>query len=299
MKQKPIVFSLFGYDALAKSIQNRGQFELGAIKAHEFPDEETLIIIESDVRDRVVLLTAGLAQPNCKMLPLIFAAETARSLGASEIILIAPYLAYMRQDMVFEAGQGITSTYFAQLISHYFDGLITVDPHLHRWKTLSAIYDVPTQNIHATHSIANWIAEHINKPLLIGPDVESKQWIDDIAKKTCAPYLVLEKIRKGDSSVEITLPTIEQYLDFTPVLIDDIVSTGMTMIETIKQLRVLQMAQPICVGVHAIFAGDAYQTLLSYDVARVITCNTIPHISNGIDISGEITNALKIRFRPL
>lgn len=294
MKKQPIIFPLFGYDELANTIQNKCHYDHGTIILHQFPDEETLIKIDSDVRDRTTIFIGSLDWPNTKILPLIFAVETARSLGSSNIILVAPYLSYMRQDKVFEPGQGITSKYFAKLISRYFDGLITIDPHLHRWNKLSAIYEIPTHVLHATDKIAHWIHDNIKRPVLIGPDSESRQWVDDIAQKAKAPYLILEKKRKGDSSVEISMTNLEQYRDFTPVLIDDIISTGVTMIETIKQLRFLKMASPVCIGVHAVFAGDAYQTLLASGVDKIITCNTISHVSNGIDISDDIINILRI-----
>ena len=293
MKQPPIVFPLFGYEKLAKSIQKACYYDLGNITLHQFPDEEIVIKIGSNVFERTLFFIAGLDRPNTKFLPLLFAAETARSLGASKIVLITPYLGYMRQDKVFETGQGITSTYFAKLISHYFDGLITIDPHLHRWHALSEIYDIPTHVLHAADNIANWIHHHIKNPVLIGPDAESMQWVEDIAQKANAPFLILEKNRKGDSNVEISIPNLEHYRGFTPVLVDDIISTGMTMINTIKQLNALKMPSPICIGVHAVFAGVAYETLLASGVDQIVTCNTIPHISNGIDINNNMIDFLK------
>lgn len=175
MKQVPVIFSLFGGDELSTSIQEACHYDVGNMTVHQFPDEETVITIESDVLHRTVFFIASLDRPNPKLLPLLLAAETARSLGASKVVLIAPYLAYMRQDKVFEPGQGVTSAYFAKIISRYFDGLITIDPHLHRWHSLSAIYDVPTYVLHATDKIAHWIDDHIKQPMLIGPDAESLQ----------------------------------------------------------------------------------------------------------------------------
>lgn len=293
MKQSPIIFSLFGSDKLANIIQKKCHYEAGKIIIHQFPDEETVIKIESNVLNRTVYFMASLDRPNNKLLLLLFAAETARSQGASKIVLLAPYLAYMRQDKVFEPGQGITSKYFAKLVSRYFDGLITIDPHLHRWHKLSAIYDIPTHVLHATNNIAHWIHDNIKKPILIGPDAESLQWVKEIAQKANAPYLILEKNRKGDSNVEVSIPNIEQYRDSIPVLIDDIISTGMTMIDTIQHLQALKMPPPICIGVHAVFAGDAYQKLLASGVDKIITCNTIAHVSNGIDISNDMIGFLK------
>lgn len=292
MKKSPIIFSLFGANELSNIIQKKCHYDLGSLVTHQYPDEETVIKIDSDVANRVVIFNANLNRPNIKLLPLLFAAETARSLGALKVVLIAPYLPYMRQDKVFEPGQGITSIYFAQLISHYFDALITIDPHLHRWHALSAIYDIPTHTLHAINTIAQWIEEHVKNPILIGPDAESIQWVKAIAEKANVPYLILEKTRKGDSTIEVSIPHIEKHRDAIPILVDDIISTGMTMMETIKHLHSLKMQPPICIGVHAVFAADAYQMLLSSGVEKIITCNTIPHVSNAIDISHDLIRLL-------
>lgn len=292
MKPSPIIFPLFGYDDLANTIHKKLHYEIGKITQHQFPDSETLIQIDSDIAKRDLIFLSSLNQPNNKCLPMLFAAETARELGAKKIILIAPYLAYMRQDKKFHAGQGISSKYFAKLLSIYFDALITVDPHLHRFNSLNDIYSIPTNVLHANNAIARWIREKIKNPVLIGPDIESAQWIEAIAKKSNLPFLILNKSRKGDRSVEISSPNVELYLRSTPILIDDIISTGITMIETIRHLQALKMKKPICIGIHAIFAGNAYQELLASGVEKIITCNTILHESNGIDISHEIIQAL-------
>ncbi|WP_164119514.1 ribose-phosphate pyrophosphokinase-like domain-containing protein, partial [Stenotrophomonas maltophilia] len=86
----------------------------------------------------------ALAQPNEKILPLIFAAATARELGAARVGLVAPYLAYMRQDRRFNPGEAVTSRQMAHLVSGAFDWMVTVDPHLHRYSDLSEIYSIPT-----------------------------------------------------------------------------------------------------------------------------------------------------------
>ena len=117
-----------------------------------------------------------------------------------------------------------------------------------------------------------------------------------VANNADAPFRVLKKIRHGDSDVEVSIPDVAHYKDATPVLVDDIISTGHTMIETIGHLKKEGMKPPICIGVHAVFAGNAYQELLACGVAKIITCNTIPHASNGIDLTDmlvrEITNLI-------
>ncbi len=85
-----------------------------------------------------------------------------------------------------------------------------------------------------------------------------------------------------------TFPQIEAYETHTPVLIDDIISTAATMIKTVHHLKSLGMKPPICIGVHAIFAGNAYSDLQMAGVEKIITCNTIQHESNGIDLKAVL-----------
>lgn len=284
---KPIIFNLFNNAKLTEKIAKVCDLDVGDLIIHQFPDEETYIKIISNVKDRKIILFASLDRPNQKLLPLIFTAKTVKELGAKEIGLLAPYLAYMRQDKQFYTGEGITSKYFAELLSEYFDYLVTIDPHLHRIKSLDEIYKIPTTVLHTTIPIANWIKKHIKNPLVIGPDKESKQWVSNIATRVNAPFVILEKMRKGDRSVEISFPPIDQFQECVPVLFDDIISTARTMIETILHLKKMKTKPPICIGVHGIFAGNAYQDLLQTGAAKVVTCNSIEHKSNAIDVSEE------------
>lgn len=288
---KPILFTLFDNTELSNQIRDQCEYEIGDFILRDFPDGEAYIKINSKVKDREVIILASLDHPNSKILPLIFTAQTIKASGAKRIGLISPYLPYMRQDKQFNPGEGITSSYFADLISQFFDWLVTIDPHLHRRKSLSEIYKIPATVLHTSDPIARWLKLNIVKPLIIGPDKESEQWVSDIAQKANAPYIVLEKIRKGDRAVEISIPSLNQYLDRTPVLIDDIISTGRTMLETIIHLKNDMTKLPVCIGVHGIFAENAYEELLSA-CAKVITCNTIKHESNKIDISPLITDFL-------
>jgi ribose-phosphate pyrophosphokinase len=85
--------------------------------------------------------------------------------------------------------------------------------------------------------------------------------------------------------VEVSIPHFDTYKDHSPVLVDDIISTGRTMIETIGHLKTAGMKPAVCIGVHAVFAGNAFQEIKDSGAKEIITCNTIPHESNQIDIS--------------
>ncbi|NNM59650.1 MAG: ribose-phosphate diphosphokinase [Legionellales bacterium] len=288
MAAKPIIFSLFNDEPFSDVICQKTGCELGKCTIHEFPDRETLVRIETNVKNRPVVLLASLDNPNSKIAPLIFAIETLRDAGASQVGLITPYLAYMRQDKAFHTGEAVTSQYFAKLLSSYLDWIITIAPHLHRWHDLNQVFSIPSTVLYASPNIANWIKRHAKQPVLIGPDMESRQWVAEIAKRCDAPYLIGGKKRTGDETVTSTISQLKLYPNHTPIVIDDIVSTGMTMLETIKHVQSYSTKDIICIGVHALFSKNAYQALLQTGISKLVTCNTILHPTNEIDLSNII-----------
>jgi ribose-phosphate pyrophosphokinase len=288
-----LFFALPGNEQLAITIAGKLNSKIGEINIRQFPDDETYLRILTDVKGKEVFIVCTLNYPDTKFLPLYFLAKTAKEQGAKQVHLIAPYLAYMRQDKSFNPGEAITSAYFATLLSSTVDSLITIDPHLHRRKSLSEIYTIPSTVLHADVLISNWIKNNVTNPVLVGPDSESEQWVAEVAKNANAPYIVLQKTRLGDKEVQVSVPHLEKYLTHTPVLVDDIISTAKTMIETVKHLQVLQMNPPVCIGVHAVFAGNSYEKLKQEGVSKIITCNTILHSSNGIDITGLLAETIR------
>lgn len=288
----PIIFTLYNHSTLVNNIISSLSLDLGQIIFREFPDQETYLKFNTSIKDREIILIDSLDQPNDKILPLLFFARTAKDLGAKRVGLVAPYLSYMRQDKIFHPGESLTSRYFAQLLSYYFDWLITIEPHLHRYKSLQEIYSIPAVSLSVAEKIAHWIDNNITRPVIIGPDAESYAWISKIAKIIDAPYFTLNKTRHGDRQIEITLPEIKNYLNLTPVLVDDIISTGQTLITANENLMKQGMQPAVCVGVHGIFSENSYQTLLQSSMQKIITCNTIEHETNAIDVCDIIIEAI-------
>ena len=289
---KTIVFALPGNESLAESITAGINGEKGNFEIRQFPDGETYVRVLSDVKEKNIFIVCTLHQPDSKLLPLLFLCNLLRELNVKSICLVAPYLAYMRQDKRFNPGEAVTSQYFAKLLSSLVDRLITIDPHLHRRVSMKEIYSISCEVLHAAELISDWIKNNIPDAILIGPDSESEQWVSEVAKNAGVPFIVLQKIRHGDSDVEVSVPQVEKYKNHTPVLVDDIISTARTMIATVEHLKNSGMKAPVCIGVHAVFAGNAYEELKKSGVDKIVTCNTIPHPSNKIDITNLLITKL-------
>lgn len=279
-----VVLAAAGSETLGRHLAEALGLPLGAVESRRFPDEETYLRLAAECRGRHVLIACSLDHPDPKLLPLVFLAEAARAEGAARVGLVAPYLAYMRQDQQFRPGEAVTSRMFAALVSRHIDWLVTVDPHLHRVRALDEIYTVPTRVVAAAPALAAWIAAHVTRPLVVGPDEESAQWVRDVATRAGAPFVVMRKLRRGDRTVDITAPDVSAWRGHTPVVVDDVVSSGQTMVATVHRLVEAGLTSPVCLAVHALFAADTGAALRLAGATDVVTTNTIAHPSGAIDI---------------
>lgn len=277
--------------ALTEAMASPLGARIGRLDWRRFPDGESLVSIDESLRDSDVAIVASLHHPDEMALALRFAAATAREFGARSIGLIAPYLAYMRQDKRFHAGEAVSAPLFARFLEESFDWLVTVDPHLHRNPQLSRLYRIPAKRVATAPLVADWIRDNIHNAIVIGPDSESDQWVSDIAHRAGVPYQVLNKIRRGDRDVEVSLPDIDAARGRTPVIVDDIVSSGRTAIETLGHLKRLGLPATVCVAIHAVFAQDAYEQLLAAGAARVVSTDSVTHPSNTISIAELLAHA--------
>ena len=288
----PVLIAVPGSDDHAARLASRLGTEVVTPEVRLFPDGEIYVRIDADLKDKDVVLVSSLDKPTDKFLIVAFLADTARDLGARKVGLVAPYLAFMRQDHRFHPGEGVTAKYFARMVSQTVDWLVTVDPHLHRIHSLDGLCTIPTTVAHAAPSIASWIAAQVHHPVLVGPDAESEQWVSAVAENCGAPFVILEKTRRGDRDVSVSSPE-RAWNGHTPVLVDDIVSTGRTMIEATRQLRAAGSSPPMCVAIHAVFADAVDRDLASAGAAGIVTCNTITHTSNRICVADSIAEATR------
>jgi ribose-phosphate pyrophosphokinase len=290
---KPAAIAMPGNEQLADGLTSLLSLQRVATTVRRFPDGESHVRVLESVEGREAVIVCTLDRPDDKLVPLLLLAAAVREAGARTVGLVAPYLAYMRQDSRFHPGETISARHVAAWISHHVDWLVTVDPHLHRITDLSQIYSIPSHVVRAASSIAAWVRAEVRNPLLIGPDEESAQWVGTVANSAGAPFVVLAKTRRGDRDVRVSVPHVERWLSHTPVLVDDIVSTAGTMIETVRHLRRAGFAAPVCVAVHAVFAQTAFEDLLAAGAGDIASCDTILHPSNRISLVAAIAPGVR------
>ena len=277
--------------AAAHRIASAAGMPAACVNRHHFPDGELKLTLPSALPDRVVLLRT-LDHPNEKLVELLLVARTARLLGAEHITLVAPYLAYMRQDIAFNPGEVVSQRVIGQFLAELFDAVITVDPHLHRISHLNEA--IPVERalaLSAAPLLADLIAEKRPGAFLLGPDEESAQWISQAAARHGFDSGVCHKTRHGDRDVEIHLPTIALE-GRAVVLLDDVASTGQTVAKA-AQACLSAGASSVDVAVtHALFADDALDVMLRVGVGQVWSTDCIAHPSNAVSVAAMIAAEL-------
>ncbi len=263
------------------------------IARHRFPDGEFKLRLPATLPTHVVLLRT-LAQPNEKLVELLLAAQTARTLGATQLTLVAPYLAYMRQDIAFSPGEAVSQRIVGRFLAGLFDAVITVDPHLHRVATLEEAVPVPrTVVLSGAPLLADLIARQRPGALLIGPDEEAAQWVAQAAARHGFEHAVCRKVRHGDRHVEIALPALD-VRGRAIVLLDDVASSGHTLAQAARGLLAAGAASVDVAVTHALFAGDAGTLLLNAGIRQVWSTDCIAHPSNAVSMACAIASTLTI-----
>jgi len=278
--------------ALAQALAAALGVPWSLVQRHHFPDGETRLRLPPNLPPNVVVLR-GLQQPNAKLAELLLTAAGARELGAQQLTLVSPYLAYMRQDMAFTPGEVVSQRHLGRLLAAAFDNVVTIDPHLHRVATLDEV--VPGRQglaLSAAPLLGLFVAQQVPGALLMAPDEEAGQWVRAAAQAAGLDHAVCHKQRHGDHDVAVSLPDVAVQ-GRAVVLLDDVASTGRTlMAATLGALS--QGAASVDVAVtHGLFVGDALQQVQAAGVRRVWSSDSVPHPSNAVSVVPLLAAALR------
>ena len=278
----------------ASRLASRLGVPIHEVAVHRFPDEELRVTVGPTAP--TTILYASLDRPNDKLISLLFAAEALRRTGAARLILVAPYLCYMRQDAAFEAGQAISQKVIGRLFAETFDRVITVDAHLHRTKTIQSVFlGIETENLSAMPAIANVLGASgfDGRTVVVGPDAESEPWVSDLAGRIGVTYAIAQKTRRGDRSVGIRFADPQSFAGRPIVLVDDIVSSGGTLIACAKELADAGAVSVDAVVTHALFPPDLISLLVRNGIRSIQSTNSVAHPTNAIPIDEILATALR------
>ncbi len=262
------------------------------VNVHRFPDGESKLTLPEKLPEKVIICRS-LDHPNDKLIELLLAAQSAREQNVKHLTLVAPYLCYMRQDIAFHPGEAVSQRIIGRFLADLFDTVITVDPHLHRIDRLEqAIPGREAIALGTAEVMGEFLRDNTTRPLLVGPDGESEQWVRAIAEPAGLDYAVATKERLGDREVTISLPE-HDYHQHEVILIDDMISTGRTLINVALQLKQQGAGTIHCLVTHALFCDDVTQALHDAGIKHIWSSDSIRHPSNAIALAPLLAKALK------
>lgn len=277
---------------LAQSLAAELGIDAQCIERHRFPDGELKLKLPPTLPASVALLR-GLHQPNDKLVELLIAAPAARELGARELLLISPYLAYMRQDMAFTPGEAVSQRHIAALLGSQVQALVTIDPHLHRIASLDEVMPhCRSRSLTAAAALGSWVAQRLPQALLLGPDEEALQWVSQAGLAHGLDHAVCRKQRFGDRDVRVALPDLP-IAGRAVVLMDDVASTGRTLIEATTACLAAGAASVDVAVTHALFVGNAFEQLQASGVRDVWSTDAVPHRSSVIPVAPLLAEAIR------
>ena len=265
-----------------------------AIALHRFPDRELRVTVGPAAA--TTILYVPLDQPNDKLVALLFAAEALRREGAKRLVLVAPYLCYMRQDAAFQKGEAISQKVIGRLIAATVDRVITVDAHLHRTDSITSVFPgIEADDLSAMPAIADALraAGFDRDSVVVGPDAESQAWVSALAGRLGTAWAVAQKTRHGDRSVDMTFADPKLVAGRPVLLIDDIVSSGGTLIACAKALVAAGATTIDAVITHALFAPELTLDFLQAGIRSIRSSHSVPHPTNAIVLDEIFAAALR------
>ena len=280
------------YESPAKAIASALMSDYLSIEQRKFPDGESLVKVPTSLPEHVIIVRS-LDQPSDKLIELLFAATAVRKHGAKRITLVAPYLCYMRQDIENIPGEAVSQKIIGKIMAEYFDDVITIDPHLHRIDRLDEA--IPLKNaisLSAGPALGKYIRDNTINGLLLGPDSESRQWVAFIAEEIGYEYVIAEKTRTGDREVAIQLPNAA-YNGKSVTIIDDMASTGQTIIQASKLLLEAGVTEINAAVTHGLFSASSLQQIYAAGIKNIWSTDTIYHKTNVVSIAQLVADKIK------
>ncbi len=274
-----LIFSGTSNPTLAEKIAHDLGTKLSDLEIFKFPDKEVRVRVIENVLDKhsIVVQSTGV-HPNHYYMQLFFILDAIKRSGGGEVTLVIPYLGYQRQDHIFRSGEAVSLEVIVNLLETMkIDRVISFDLHATRIAEFFITRKIKIDHLSALPVFAKEI-EKMDKEniVLVSPDMGGIRRIKILANLlgNKIPYISIEKNRDLNTG-EIESSKINGEVKKVAVIVDDVISTGKTLIAA-SDLLIKNGAEEVYVmATHGIFAGEAPMALQNSSVKKVTITDTI------------------------
>lgn len=264
---------------LAKRMAERLKLKMAEVEFKRFPDGELYTRIKSDEKEHVVVCSLN---SNEDLTLLTLSMEALKG----KIYAVVPYMGYARQDKVFLEGEAVSIRAVARLLESYAEKIMTVNIH----SADAASHFKKLKNLDAMPLLGNYYRE--KDIVMLSPDKGSVERVKVAAEVAGCEWDYLEKKRVDAYTVEV-FPKEISVEGKKVVIVDDIISTGGTVIEASKRLKNLGAAEIEVSCVHAVLASFAAARILSSGISDIVATDTVEKIFSKITVADLLASALK------
>ena len=236
---------------LAWDVSKALKADVGKTAVKTFPDGEKHVMVNSNVSGSECILIQSV-KSNDDLVELMLMIDCLKDLGAHQVHTVMPYLAYMRQDKVFSHGEALSAKTILKVFDELSDSVTTINCHFLNEGGDAVYNNIGFRNLNAIPDIVDYFGKKLGNPFFVAPDKGSLAFAKTAAHQLDCEFDHLSKTRLSGSEVEIEMKDMNvKGLDV--VILDDIISTGGTIVESAKVVRKGRPAS-INVGcVHGLF----------------------------------------------
>ena len=278
---------------LAMRISKNLKTELIKPELKIFSDGESKIRLPSLYNKHCIIVQSLYPPIDRHIIQLLMIIHKCKSDNASKITVIIPYMAYARQDKAFLEGEIISISVLADLIQNCgTNEVITVD--IHNELSLS-YFSIIIKNISAIPILAEFLLnnKNIENPIIVSPDEGGKIRAKKIAELLNLQMLCLKKTRDRETG----LVSIEEKLDLAvhgkdAILIDDMISTGKSIVKACEVLKKNNIRKIIVLCTHALLLDNALEIIMEAGVHEIISTNSIPNNCSKVDLAPILSNVV-------
>ena len=279
-------------EGLAKKLAKKIRAKYVKSELRVFPDGESKINIRAKPKKGKIIVVQSTFPPvDSNMIQALALISKAKQYSPN-VIAVIPYLGYARQDQEFLPGEIVTIKIIANLFkASGASKIIVVDIHS---KIALKQFKIPSKNVSAVPELVKYFKKlRLKEPLVVSPDLGGTARAKEFAKHFETKFIALKKQRnRKTGKVLIKSSNHKEVKGRDLVLVDDMISTGGSIIKATQFLKKQKCKRVFVACTHALLMNNAEKKIRKAGVSQIISTNTIPGKTSKVDVSSSIAKMI-------